>query len=174
MNLHRAFKIEQQSRQQSGQPLFLFRCSVAAALVALAPNANALAQSSLYPGPVGQMSAASPAEESFRQVFTIAGYSAAFGAALGASLLPFMPSQSLSNVRYVLGGASLGFVFGTAYGFYAISGAANQQPAYPYDPYDPYGSSYRELGPAERRVVRETLEAESRPGMQFQAFETSF
>ena len=171
MNLHRAFKIEQQSRRQSGQPVFLFRCSVAVCLLALAPSANAFAQSSLYPGPVGQMSAASPAEESFRQVFTIAGYSAAFGAALGASLLPFMPSQSLSNVRYVLGGASLGFVFGTAYGFYAISGAANQQPAYPYDP---YGSSYRELGPAERRVVRETLEAEPRPGMQFQAFETSF
>jgi hypothetical protein len=167
MNLDQAFKIKQ--LWQPRQPLF--SCRIAAGLMALILSSQSFAQSSLYPGQPGQMMAPSPAEESFRQVFTIAGYSAAFGAALGASLLPFMPSQSLSNVRYVLGGASLGFVFGTAYGFYAISGAANQQPAYPYDP---YGNSYRELGPVERRVVRETLEAEPRSAMQFQAFETSF
>lgn len=163
MNLDPEFNYRQQRLQQ----LFLY--TVATGLLLL--SSHAFAQSPLYPGPSGQALSGSPAEENFRQVFTIAGYSAAFGAALGASLLPFMPSQSLSNVRYVLGGASLGFVFGTAYGFYAISGAASQQPAYPYDP---YGNSYRELGPAERRVVRETLEAEPRSGLQFQAFETSF
>lgn len=133
---------------------------------------NAHAQG-LYPQPVSQASLQSQAEENFRQVFVVSGYSAAFGAALGASMLPFMKDQSMSSVRYVLGGASLGFIVGAAYGFYLVSnaGAATAAP-YGYDPY----ASMRDLAPAERRVVYESL-AQPLPaamGLTLPAYQTTW
>ena len=69
-------------------------------------------------------------EDGFREVFVTAGYSAAFGAAVGAALLPFFPNPSLSSLRYVAGGASLGFIAGSAFAFYNLSGSpANVYPA---------------------------------------------
>jgi hypothetical protein len=69
------------------------------------------------------------AEDSFREVFVTAGYSAAFGAAIGAALLPFLPNPSLSSLRYVAGGASLGFIAGSGFAFYNLAGG--QTNAYP-------------------------------------------
>ena len=60
-------------------------------------------------------------EDTFREVFYTAGYSAAFGAALGAALLPFFPSPSLSSLRYVAGGASIGFILGSGFAFSQIA-----------------------------------------------------
>ncbi len=114
------------------------------------------------------------AEKNLRQVLVISAYSAGFGAALGASLIPFLPRQSLSNVRYVLGGASLGFVLGTGYGFYLMSGgsAAQQAPVAPDYGYGGY-SFQQELSPAERRFVHEQRQsALEGSGFSVRAYET--
>lgn len=78
-------------------------------------------------------------EEGFREVFVTAGYSAAFGAAIGAALLPFFPNPSLSSLRYVAGGASLGFIAGSAFAFYNLAGSpANAYPA--EEPVEDFGT----------------------------------
>lgn len=106
------------------------RATVASALgvFALASPLVAQAQNTLQP------------EEGFREVFVTAGYSAAFGAAIGAALLPFFPNPSLSSLRYVAGGASLGFIAGSAFAFYNLagSGPANVYPA--QEPQDDFGA----------------------------------
>lgn len=56
--------------------------------------------------------------EQYQELFVSAGYSALFGAALGAAILPFVPSNSLSNLRIISGGASLGFVAGSVMALY--------------------------------------------------------
>lgn len=77
-------------------------------------------------------------EDNFREIFMTAGYSAAFGAAMGAALLPFFPDSPLHNLRYVAGGASLGFIFGSAFAFYNIA-HNNSSNTYPHDEDDGYG-----------------------------------
>ena len=78
-------------------------------------------------------------EDGFREVFITAGYSAAFGAAIGAALLPFFPNPSLSSLRYVAGGASLGFIAGSGFAFYNLSNTtANAYPA--EEPQDDFGA----------------------------------
>lgn len=101
--------------------------SIAISLVCLATSQAAHAQNSIQ------------AEDHFREVFLTAGYSAAFGAAMGAALLPFFPEPPMQNLRYVAGGTSLGFIFGSAFAFYNLS---RNQPLYslPQEPQDPYDS----------------------------------
>ncbi len=60
-------------------------------------------------------------EDKLRQVFVVSFYSAAFGAAFGAALLPFFPEPPVANMRFIAGGASLGFILGSAYAFAAGS-----------------------------------------------------
>lgn len=58
--------------------------------------------------------------EHFQELFTTAGYSALFGAALGTAILPFVPENSLSNLRVIAGGASIGFVLGSVMALYSL------------------------------------------------------
>lgn len=153
-----------------GNPVFpsattevvMLRCSGLFLLALGATPALALGQggsSDLYPS-LQHRDFSNQAEESLKQVFVISGYSAAFGAALGTALIPFLPVQEVANIRYVLGGASIGFVLGTGYGFYLMSlGTAaprSQTPGYPYEGYPGY--SYRsspQISPAELRAAVE-------------------
>lgn len=61
----------------------------------------------------------SSTEEQFQDLFVTAGYSTAFGAALGLALLSFSsdPSSELSTIAV---GASLGFIGGSLLGTYMI------------------------------------------------------
>lgn len=58
-------------------------------------------------------------EERFHDLFVTAGYSTAFGAALGAAFLSFTEQPS-SKLRYVAVGASLGFIGGSLFGSYVV------------------------------------------------------
>lgn len=58
-------------------------------------------------------------EERFQDLFKTAGYTTAFGAALGAAMLAFTPNPA-SQLRYVAVGASLGFIGGSVFGTYII------------------------------------------------------
>ena len=58
-------------------------------------------------------------EERFQDLFVTAGYATAFGAALGAAMLSFVPDPA-SELRYVAYGASLGFIGGSVMGTYII------------------------------------------------------
>jgi len=58
-------------------------------------------------------------EERFQDLFVTAGYSAAFGAALGAAFLAFEPNPS-EKLQYISIGASLGFIGGSLAGTYII------------------------------------------------------
>jgi hypothetical protein len=59
--------------------------------------------------------------DDLRDVFLTAGYAAAFGAATGVALLPFLSGSVSSNMRVVAGGASIGFLLGSALSLYNIS-----------------------------------------------------
>jgi hypothetical protein len=65
--------------------------------------------------------------QQFQELFTAAGYSALFGAALGTAVLPFVPDNSVSNLRIVAGGASLGFVLGSVMALYGLRQQQSQQ-----------------------------------------------
>jgi membrane associated rhomboid family serine protease len=58
-------------------------------------------------------------EERFQDLFVTAGYSAAFGAAMGAAFLAFEPNPS-EKLQYISIGASLGFIGGSVAGTYII------------------------------------------------------
>ena len=77
--------------------------------------------------------------EQFQELFASAGYSALFGAALGTAILPFMPDNSVSNLRVVAGGASIGFVLGSAMALYGLRQQQQQQT---------YGMQYNPEGEA--------------------------
>ncbi len=59
--------------------------------------------------------------DDLRDVFVTAGYAAAFGAATGVALLPFLPGNVSDNMRVVAGGASVGFLLGSALSLYNVS-----------------------------------------------------
>src|SRR4051794_24531918 len=63
--------------------------------------------------------AAQSTEERFQDLFVTAGYTTAFGAALGTAFLAFTADPA-ANLRYVAVGASLGFIGGSALGSYII------------------------------------------------------
>ena len=58
-------------------------------------------------------------EEKFQDLFVTAGYSTAFGAALGAATLALTETPE-KNLHYVAVGASLGFISGSFFGGYFI------------------------------------------------------
>lgn len=58
--------------------------------------------------------------DQYQELFTSAGYSALFGAALGTAILPFLPTNSVSNLRVIAGGASIGFVAGSIMALYSL------------------------------------------------------
>ncbi len=58
-------------------------------------------------------------EERFQDLFVTAGYSTAFGAAMGAAFLAFTDDPA-SKLSYVAMGASLGFIGGSILGTYMI------------------------------------------------------
>jgi hypothetical protein len=68
----------------------------------------------------------------FHEIFATAGYSAVFGAAVGTALLPFIPQNTVSNLRIVSGGASIGFVLGSALALYSLRRPATQAYSVPY------------------------------------------
>jgi hypothetical protein len=70
--------------------------------------------------------------DDMRDVLMTAGYASVFGAATGVALLPFLSGGVSSNLRIVAGGASIGFLAGSAFGFYSMT---NQTRAYS-DNYD--------------------------------------
>ncbi len=63
-------------------------------------------------------------DDEVSSIFVSGGYGALFGAAMGAALLPFMNSSPTQNLRIVAGGASIGFMVGSAYGFYSLANAS--------------------------------------------------
>lgn len=69
-------------------------------------------------------------EQHFHELFITAGYSTAFGAALGAATLGLTENPS-EKLRYIATGASLGFIMGSVVGTYVILA-----------PTVSYGSSY--------------------------------
>lgn len=58
-------------------------------------------------------------QERFQDLFTTAGYGTAFGAALGAAILPFQNNPE-KNLRLVAIGASVGFIGGSLLGSYIV------------------------------------------------------
>lgn len=58
-------------------------------------------------------------EQRFQELFITAGYSTAFGAALGAAALG-LSEQPREKLQYVAMGASVGFILGSAIGTYVI------------------------------------------------------
>lgn len=78
-------------------------------------------------------------EENFRDLFLTAAYSAAFGAAFGAALLPFFPGSPQENLRYITGGASVGFMGGSAFAFYNFARMQQNQMT-PVDDQSYYGN----------------------------------
>lgn len=63
------------------------------------------------------------ADEDVSSIFYSGGYGALFGGAMGVATLPFMNGSPMQNLRIVAGGASIGFMLGSAYGFYALANA---------------------------------------------------
>ena len=66
---------------------------------------------------------ATVSENEMTTIFTSGGYGALFGAAMGAAILPFINESPMENIRLVAGGASIGFMVGSLYGFYNLANA---------------------------------------------------
>lgn len=60
-------------------------------------------------------------EDDMRDIFIAGGYGALFGATMGTAILPFLSGSPISNIRVVAGGASIGFMIGSAFGLYNVS-----------------------------------------------------
>ncbi|NRA43672.1 MAG: hypothetical protein HRU09_01820 [Oligoflexales bacterium] len=73
-------------------------------------------------------------EQHFHELFVTAGYSTAFGAALGAAALGLTDNPG-EKLQYIATGASLGFIMGSVVGTYVILA-----------PSVSYGSSYSQNG----------------------------
>ena len=63
----------------------------------------------------GDLRAQGSMEEQFQDVFVLAGYSAILGGAFAAATLPFFNDYPIPPLRLISGGASLGFILGTAF-----------------------------------------------------------
>jgi hypothetical protein len=91
--------------------------------------AGAFATASLAPGHAAAQGLAAN-DPQMHQLFTTAGYSAAFGAAMGAALLPFLPSPGLDSLRYIAAGASVGFFVGSGVALYRMNSATHSQDSF--------------------------------------------
>lgn len=60
-------------------------------------------------------------EGDMRDIFITGGYGALFGATMGTAILPFLSGSPINNIRVVAGGASIGFMMGSAFGLYNVS-----------------------------------------------------
>lgn len=58
-------------------------------------------------------------EQHFQELFVTAGYSTAFGAALGAAALG-LTHEPAENLQFIVTGASIGFIMGSIVGTYVI------------------------------------------------------
>ncbi len=58
-------------------------------------------------------------EDDAHNIFISGGYGAAFGGAVGLSLLPFTHKTIGGDFQIIAGGASIGFIVGSLYGFYS-------------------------------------------------------
>lgn len=76
-------------------------------LAFLSINTTAIAQSEITP------------EERFQDLFVTAGYSTAFGTAIGAAIVGLSKNPT-GNLRYLAVGASIGFISGSAMGAYFV------------------------------------------------------
>lgn len=95
------------SPTRAGARVLHIACLLSASLGLVAAQENAFAQQQ----PRFETS------QQFQSVFITGAYSGAFGAALGAALLPFVPNPSVGNLRFIAGGASIGFIAGSLYEF---------------------------------------------------------
>lgn len=85
-------------------------------------------------------------ENDMQTVFVSGGYGALFGAAMGAAVLPFINNSPLQNLRIVAGGASLGFMVGSVFGFYNVA-KSNRGSYFNYNPEPDENNFYYSMPP---------------------------
>ena len=89
------------------------------------------------------------AEQGFQDLFITAGYSTAFGAALGAAVIGLKGEDPLGKLHYIAIGASTGFIAGSLLGTYIIFSPAiefsnpKRAKSDPIEPMSPLSSTER-------------------------------
>ena len=83
-------------------------------ILSIMANFKTIAQQNVY-----------TSEDEMREIFSSGGYGALFGATMGIAILPFLTGSFIENIRITAGGASIGFMLGSAYGLFNISKMQN-------------------------------------------------